>query len=232
MKNIKKLFLVAIIFLLCGCSVEYDLTINNDLSVNEKVIAKENTNRMKVKTSLDEKESVNYLYKMFDREGLKTTISSKTSGNDTIASVTGSHDSLEDFVSNFSSDIFSVNDIEKDGSIVTLTFNQEQVLDSNLAKSPVYDDIVVNITVPFEVTYNNASSVKKNTYTWKINKDEEKKQIKISFDEEKYKNKLKVKIGDNTVNISYGIIVLASLIGIILFIILFVYINNKRHNRV
>ena len=61
MKNIKKIIFFSFILFLTGCSVNYKLTINKDSTINEKVVAKENTNRMKSKTNLDEKQSVTFL---------------------------------------------------------------------------------------------------------------------------------------------------------------------------
>ena len=39
MKKIKVFMFLFSILLLSGCSVEYDLTLNDDLTVNEKVVA-------------------------------------------------------------------------------------------------------------------------------------------------------------------------------------------------
>ena len=59
MKRIKNVLFLLIIFILTGCSVKYTITINKDMSVNEKVEATEYTNRMLAITGKDEKQSIN-----------------------------------------------------------------------------------------------------------------------------------------------------------------------------
>ena len=79
MNRIKKLLLLIGILFLSGCSVKYNLKINNDLTINESVIAEDNKNELKTRTGLDENESISRLYSLFKRDGLKTKISSKLS---------------------------------------------------------------------------------------------------------------------------------------------------------
>ena len=70
MKYIKKILIILfLVIMISGCKVTYELKINNDLSVNEKVVASENTNRMLSRTNLDLNQSVKYLYDIYKREG-------------------------------------------------------------------------------------------------------------------------------------------------------------------
>lgn len=232
MKKIKRLLLLLIVVLLSGCSVEYDLTINEDLTVNEKVIAKEYTNRMKTNTGLDTKNSVNYLYEMFDRNGLKTNITSKTDDSYTTATVTGSHSSIEDYAENFSSDIVKNIDYSSKDNIVTLNFNQSEILSSTSSKSLVYDDITINVTIPFKVVDNNAKYVTRDKYTWKISKDQDLQNMKISFDTSDLKYGKKLVIGNKTYSIKYGYMILGAFLLIVAIIVGIVFINNKKHNKV
>lgn len=232
MKNKIKILTICLLFLLCGCSVEYDLSINKDLTVSESVTAKEITNRMNSRTGLDTDSSVNYLYNMFKREGLDTTISKVESDNETIATVNGYHNSLEDYASNFTSDVFKKADISTNGDIVSLSFDQTKALLSNSPRTLVYDEIVVKIEVPFKVIEHNADSVNKNTYTWNIKKDKTLKNIKISFDKKQVKEELKVKLFNNTFSIKFEFIAVGAILLIILIIVCIVFINNKKNNRV
>lgn len=232
MKKIKFLLLIFGLFLLTGCTVEYNLEINEDLSVNEKVVATENTNRMKVNTGLGENESVNYLYEMFNRKELNTSISTNKNNDNTVSIVNGYHNTLDDYINNFTSDIVKEANIIKDGDIVTLIFDQSEVLSSTSSRSLIYDEIIVNITVPFKVTENNADSHKKNIYTWNINKDEKLKKIKISFDTKDFKYKKEVKIGKLNFSIRYEFIAIGIILLIILLISLIVFINNKKNNKI
>ena len=45
MKKLKIFIFLCLVLLLSGCSVEYDLTLNDDFTVSEKVVATEKTKR-------------------------------------------------------------------------------------------------------------------------------------------------------------------------------------------
>lgn len=232
MKRIKKILLLFLIIMLSGCSVEYNLTINEDSSVNEKVIAKEVTNRMKANTGLSSSQSVNYLYKMFDRPGLKTNLSSKKEGKLTVATVTGSHKSLNKYIKNFKSDVFEEANIERDGDIVTLSFDQSKVLSSSSSRGLIYNDITVMITVPFKVLDHNADRYSRDTYCWDIKSDEDLRKIKIQYDESNLINKKIVKVGKFKFDIKYSFVAIAVIVLIVISIIVIVYYNNKKNNRI
>ena len=232
MKRIKKIVLILIIILLSGCSVEYNLTINEDSSVNEKVVASENTNRMKINTGLSEDQSVNYLYKMFDRTGLDTKISTVQKNGVTISTVTGSYNSLDKYSKNFTSDLFKEASVKKDGNIITLTFDQSMMLSSNSSRGLIYDNVIVNITVPFKVIEHNADTYKRNTYTWNIGKDQKLKQIKIKYDKSDLINAKEIKLGNFKFNVKYSYMVIGVLLLVVGIIALIVYINNKKNNKI
>lgn len=233
MKRIKKIIIILIfVFLLTGCSVEYNLDINPDGTVNEKVVAKEITNRMKSKTGINEKQSVKYLYQMFKRKGLNSFLSQKKEDEYTVATVTGSHKSVKAYCKNFTSDIVpEATYTEKDG-IVTLTLKQEDVLSSSSSTGYVYDNITVNITVPYKVVDNNADAVKRSVYTWHIDKDKKVKTIKISYNKNELINMKTFSFGKFKFSVRYEFLTIGSIIFIVAVIALFVYINNKKNNRI
>lgn len=230
MKKIKLILFICMIFVLTGCSLEYNLTINEDNSINEKVVASEKTNKMKTLTRLNEDESVNYLFNMFKRNNEKINISSKSESGLTTATATTNHESIEDYSNKFTSDVFEKAIVTKNNGIVTLTINQSEMLSKSSSNSLIYDDIKVNIIVPFKVIDHNADKVYGNTYTWQINKDEDLKNIKISYDESKLKNSLNLKLNEKTYNINYGIIIISVIIVLLLISLLVVYKKNKKNN--
>lgn len=232
MIKIKRIILVFVLFLLCGCSVEYDLTIYSDSSVSEKVIASEITNRMKTNTGLDENNAVTYLYDMFKREGYKTRINTVKKNNKTISTVTGSYNSIDEYGKKFKSDLIKEAEVTKSGDNVTIKLNQTEPLLSDSNRSLVYDDVTINITVPFKVLKHNADSYNKDTYTWHINKDKDLKKISITYDSSSEKNKQTIKIGDKKINIRVDLIAIFSFTFIIMIIIVIVFINNKKNNKV
>lgn len=232
MKKIKRIIILFIVILLSGCSVEYNLTINNDLSVNEKVIAKEYTQRMNANTGLNTDQSVSYLYEMFDREGIKSKISSNTDNQSTTATVTASHNSLEDYAENFTSDVIEKVNYSVNENSITLKFNQSEILSSTSSKSLIYDNIKINVIVPFKVTDHNAKSVNRDKYTWEINKDQDLQEMKITFDKNDLKYGKRVSIGDKTYDIKYSYVILTVFLLIIAIIVGIVFVNNKKHNKI
>ena len=230
MKKIKTFALFCLIFILCGCSVEYNLTINDDGSVSEKVVASENTNRMQSNTGLKGKQAVNYLYNMFKRNDDNIRLTSRSNNSTTYATVTNSLKNLDEYENNFSSDVFENVSVEKKDGIVTITFNQTNKLGGNSSRQLIYDDITANITVPYIVVDNNADSVSGDTYTWHIKKDEDLKTLKLSYEDGSKIDSLNIKINNKTYNINYGLIAVSGIIIVLLIIVLIVYIKNKKNN--
>ena len=230
MKKIKIFIFLCLILLLSGCSVEYDLTLNDDLTVSEKVVATEKTKRMEALTKQKGKQAVNYLYDMFKRNGEDITLTSREDDYNTYATVITSHEDINDYASKFSSDVFDNVNVTKDGNIITFSAEQKELLSSDTNYSLLYDDITVNITIPFEVTSNNADKVNGNTYTWNIKKDSDYKTIEFSYKEGNKKDEININVNNETYNIHYGVIIAVGLVIIISSIVLFVYIKNKKNN--
>ena len=230
MKKIKIFIFLCLVLLLSGCSVEYDLTLNDDLTVSEKVVATEKTKRMEALTKQKGKQAVNYLYDMFKRNGEDITLTSREDDYNTYATVITSHEDINDYASKFSSDVFDNVNVTKDGNIITFSAEQKELLSSDTNYSLLYDDITVNITIPFEVTSNNADKVNGNTYTWNIKKDSDYKTIEFSYKEGNKKDEVNINVNNETYNIHYGVVIAVGLVIIIGSIVLFVYIKNKKNN--
>lgn len=231
MKYLKKILFVFIIFMLSGCSVEYNLYVNEDKTVSEKVYAEEKTNKLESLTRTKGDQAITYIYNMYKREGEDINLSNQSSKDTTKVLATTYHNNIEEYTSKFTSDVVKKANVTKSDSVVTLLLNQNQKLDSDESYSLIYDSIKVNINIPFKVLEHNADAVSGNTYTWNINRNSDLKNIKISYDEEKIRNKTSIKINDKTFNINYGIIAGSVIIVLVLLISLFVYINNKKHNK-
>lgn len=232
MKTLKKIVIFILIIFISGCSVEYNLTINEDNTVNEKVIAQEKTKRMESLTRLKGRQAVIYLYDMFTRKNENIKISSHEDEYNTYATAITSHESISDYAIKFTSDVFNKVQIEKDNDIVKFTAIQSNLLGKDSSYSLVYDDIIVNVIIPYKVIDNNADSIKGNVYTWKIDKDNKYKTIKFSYNEENKKDKIDVKLSNKTYNIGYGIVLVGIIILLLILAILFVYIKNKKNNLV
>lgn len=232
MKNIKKIILVLVIFLFCGCSVKYNLNIDEDLSITEKVEAKETINNLKTNTGMSTDNAVLYLYDIFKRKGIDPNISTKEEKENVITTASVSHKSIEKYVNNFTSDLLKKPKLSKSGNIYSLSYEQIEKLSNSSHNSLIYDDVEINITVPFKVTKHNADRVKKNTYTWKIQKNQELRKINISFDTSKKINSFVLNFGLFKIDVKYNVLVFIILLLMILTTTIIVYINNKKNNKI
>lgn len=230
MKKIKIFIFLCSILLLSGCSVEYNLTLNDDLTVSEKVVATERTKRMEALTKQKGEQAVNYLYNMFKRDDENITLTSREDDYNTYATAITSYEDINDYASKFSSDVFNNVNVTKDGNIITFSTTQKELLSSDTNYSLLYDDITVNVTIPFEVTSNNADKVTGNTYTWNIKKNTDYKTIEFAYKEGNKEDQVNINVNDETYNIQYGVIITVGLVIIIGSIVLFVYIKNKKNN--
>lgn len=232
MKNIKYLFLLLVIVLFTGCSVNYDLNIDNDLSVTEKVEATEKEDTVKANTGLDKDKAVDYLYNIYKRDNIDPSISTRIDGKNLVVSATTSHKSIDDYVDNFSSDLFKDVKLSKSGNLYTLTFKQSDKLSDTNSMTPIYDKVTINITLPYKVTDNNADKVYKNQYTWIINKGEETRKIKISFDTSVKNDTKTLNLGLFKINVKMSFVVLIIMLLIMSAFVAVIYTNNKKNNKV
>ena len=231
MKKNKIILLILVTLLFSGCSVKYDLFINEDLSVNEKVSASENSYTLETETGVDPKTAANSLYDYYRIEGVKYSVSTVEKGSIITSKTSTSFNSLEDYEDYFKSDIAKEVNITRTGSNITLEFKQDVPLNDYSSKSLIYDSIEVNINVPFKVIENNADKISGNTYTWNIKKDGSLKDIKITFDKDRTETSRKFDLGFLEINVQYSVLLACGIVLIILVIVLFVYIKNKKNNK-
>ena len=235
MKYIKRIVLILfLVIMISGCSVDYSLKINKDLSINEKITASENTDRMKSRTNLDVNQSVRYLYNIYKREDMNDdsySIISKDSN--TAVTVNNSYKSIKEYSDKFDNDIFKQKNNYKDKKNVVIELDQTDLIDSKSTNRYVYDKINITIEVPFEVKESNADSVKGNRYTWYVSKDtKELKKIYIKFDGERVKNTVSFKFfSNNSVSVGYGYIVIGVIGLAIIIALLVINYNNKKNNK-
>ena len=232
MKNIKCLFLLLVIVLFTGCTVNYNLNIDTDLSVTEKVEATEKESTVRTNTGVNSDKAVNYLYDIYKRDDIDPSLSSKVEDGVLTATASASHDSIDIYVNNFESDLFKKAKLSKSGKIYTLTFKQSEMLSSKGSTTLIYDRVNVNISLPFKVIEHNADKRHKNTYTWELTKDQELRDIKITFDTSVHDNSKELSIGIFDIKIKYSVLALTIILLIITIIISVVYVNNKKNNKI
>lgn len=231
MKKNKIILLILVTLLFSGCTVNYSLYINDDLSVNESVTASENSYDLKTTTGQDPKVAASSLYDLYRIKGVKYNISTVSNDSETLSVVTSSFDSLEDYQEHFKSDIVNEVSVTNKKGIITIEYKQDVPLTEYASKALIYDSIEVNIEVPFKVTKHNADSVNGNTYTWNIKKDGELKDIKITFNSKETNLSKKINIlGFFEINVKYSVLFVVGLIVIALAIVGLVYRKSKKNN--
>ena len=171
MRNKKIILLILVTLLFSGCSVQYNLYINSDLSVNESITATENTYQLRTNTGQEPKVAANTLFDVYKIKGIDYNVTTTSNEDNTITKVSTKFDSLEDYEEYFTSDIIKEVKVTQKDKYITLEFEQEVPLTDYTSKSLVYDSVEVNINMPFTVTNHNADTVSGDTYTWYINKN-------------------------------------------------------------
>lgn len=231
MKKIKYLFLLLVIVLFTGCTVKYDLNIDDDLSVTESVKASDREDNVKTNTGMPSNKAVNYLFNIYKRDGISPNISSRIENGDIIGESSVSHKTIDDYADNFTSDIFEKATLSKSGSLYTLTFKQTEKLSNTSSIVPIYDNVEVTITLPFKVKEHNADRAYGNTYTWRLKENQELRNLKITFDTAKKNDYFVLNLGLFKINIKYGMLVLILFLLVISAVTYIVYKNNKKNNK-
>ena len=221
----KKIFFVLIsLFLITGCSVNYNVIINEDLSITERINIKENddfystyykTTRNNVLSGIidnykDLLEENNYKYTL--NKGVNPTVT-----------IERKYDNIDSFLNNskFFNDYFDEIKYNVNGNIVTIEtigFNPNE--EDNPDRFNVLE-LDVSITSVYNIINNNASSIDEstNTYHFIMNGDTTDFKILLEFDKSSKFNPFMKKL---------IMIIIAILMIIITWISLFVYSKKKK----
>lgn len=217
----KFLFIIFIIILCSGCRAEYNLTINDDLSVDENVLATEDEEFFKEYEKSSIGRVVGFILEPYLdtlNENDYVTNSHITSGRSG-ATFSKKFSSIEEYANNnlFSSQYAENVDYSTDGNKITLSVKgQFSKAEQDQTRFPI-DEAAISIKLPFKVIENNADKVNGDVYTWIFTENDTKeREIKITFD----KSKIKKDINYLYVGIVIGII--------ILLIVLFMVYNKIR----
>ena len=212
-----------ILFLLTGCSCRYDVSINNDQTVNEEVIIY-GTNRLyntyyktnkvdvlkeNLENYIEDLEENNYEYYLKEDTEPYIVIKKKYSN-------------MEDYLNNshFFNDYFDEISYNKEGNIVkieTVGFNPNE--EDNPDRFYV-EDALINIKIDYEVGSANTEVIddKTNTFKYSLLEDTNDFKILINYD-------LSTKFNPHKKNMIY--IVIAILVIIITWITMF-FVNRKK----
>lgn len=234
----KKIFLTIIgLVLLTGCTANYDITINKDLTVEEKfeVIGDDRFKLTADYTKDSMYDTLKETYSELITEGDLDNVKTKVVNNNLAITSNIKYNNLSDFSkSKYIKKIYSDGlTVSTDNSVITI--KSEDELDNfwlfvdGMEEDPLITKLKVSIKLPYQVIDNNASKVDKktNTYTWEYDFQDYNKRLEITFD----KNKEFVYGVDTKKVIKYVIyIVIILLIGFAIYKI--ATSKNKNNNKI
>lgn len=233
-KGIKALLMIAVVFLLSGCTEEYTLNFNKNLGINELAIV----NVSREEFTSDKNDSLNsnlsdkkyyddYVNNMTSNleSSIYTVLKDNDLNNGATTILKRDADSYVDFLDNNLLTGFFGNAKMTDGDLFTVYFSD--VDSQTFVGDGAYVTYKINIKTPFVVINNNADSIDKrsNTYTWNYSAALPLKDLIISFDKNKtYHPSIFMLFGTE------GMIMLT--IGVIIGIIIFVYMKLRKINSI
>ena len=175
-----KIFIISILLILVtGCSGNYNLKINDDMSINEELyLTIDNTNNTYTKT-----------LKIFKENNIpEKDYEVVLSDNNVRITYNKKYDSMEEYIldSKICHELIDEIQFNKSNDYIDLYVNQKLKLSNDNIKSNGtnlvdLDVLQINIENPFSVNYTNAEIVNDNVYTWTIKKGDIEKKIQMQF---------------------------------------------------
>ena len=215
MKKIKFIILILIVFLFAGCSGDYNLKFNRDLSIDEDI-------DILIDNKDNAYENTFVLFENADIDADKYNIMLK--GDKVRIIYKEKYKSFEDYYLNSKLYRLLFKELELNRTNSGMFINTESNFklddsnNQNIINSYDIDTLKINITMPFNVIENNADEVKDDTYTWVLNKNNTYKNIRARYDYE---------------NDRVPSIVLMVVIGVISFgIIIYLAVHFLRNKRI
>ncbi len=175
-----KIFIIGILLILVtGCSGNYNLKINDDMSIDEELyLTIDNTNNTYTKT-----------LKIFKENNIpEKDYEVVLSDNNVRITYNKKYDSMEEYIldSKIYHELIDEIQFNKSNDYIDLYVNQKLKLSNDNIKSNGtnlvdLDVLQINIENPFSVNYTNAEIVNDNVYTWTIKKGDIEKKIQMQF---------------------------------------------------
>lgn len=175
-----KIFIIGILLILVtGCSGNYNLKINDDMSIDEELyLTIDNTNNTYTKT-----------LKIFKENNIpEKDYEVVLSDNNVRIKYNKKYYSMEEYIldSKIYHELIDEIQFNKSNDYIDLYVNQKLKLSNDNIKSNGtnlvdLDVLQINIENPFSVNYTNAEIVNDNVYTWTIKKGDIEKKIQMQF---------------------------------------------------
>ena len=179
MKRFKKIYIFILIILLTGCSGNYDVNINKDLSVEENLTLSIENNISNYEKTL----------KIFDENKIdKKNYSIKRKADEIEINYNKKYDSIDEYILNskiYKQMIDSI-DYNKTNKYVDIYIDQyiknktenDEFITGNIND---VDFLQINIKTPYNVIFTNAETSNENVYSWTIDKNTTRKKILLQF---------------------------------------------------
>lgn len=178
-RKIIKILGLFLIILLTGCSGNYNININEDMSIDEELyLTIENKDGIYQKT-LD----------IFQKNNISRDDYNVTIKEDEIEiTYKDNFDTIENYLleSKVYHQMFDNIEFNKTGDYIDLYVDENisiknDVTEFNGSNLIDFDMIQLNINNPFKVNFSNADIINENTYTWTITKNDIHKKLQMQF---------------------------------------------------
>ena len=176
-----KIFIIGILLILVtGCSGNYNIKINDDMSIDEELyLTIDSSNNAYTKT-----------LKIFKENNIpEKDYEVVLSDNNVRITYNKKYDSIEEYLLNSKVYHELIDEIQfnKSNDYIDLYVNQklklsnDNVIKTNGTNLTDLDVLQINIENPFDVNFSNAEIVNDNVYTWTIKKGDTEKKIQMQF---------------------------------------------------
>lgn len=176
-----KIFIISILLILVtGCSGNYNIKINDDMSIDEELyLTIDSSNNAYTKT-----------LKIFKENNIpEKDYEVVLSDNNVRITYNKKYNSIEEYLldSKIYHELIDEIQFNKSNDYIDLYVNQklklsnDNVIKTNGTNLTDLDVLQINIENPFDVNFSNAEIVNDNVYTWTIKKGDTEKKIQMQF---------------------------------------------------
>ena len=239
MKSIGKIFLIVFGLLFTGCTINYNITVKSDSTIDEKIsIVESNTTLKNSGYTIEEIVDSKITSYSSEIENNNFTYKTNIGKNNTKVVLSSKNKSMEEFIKfPYFTKMFNGADIIEDGNKYSFKtngkYNQSGLFYdlSGIVDDGFVDTININIKFDDEVISTNADSYDEsnNTYTWILDKNTNEKSIEYELlknNSSSINNKVNKKIDLKKPLLLTGIIFV-----IIILLLLYVLTLYKKRNK-
>lgn len=211
-KKYKLVILLLLVLLFTGCTGNYNVTINDNLSVNEELNLELENNNGEYEKTLN----------IFKENNIKEdNYHISINNSKVVIKYNDKFNSIDDYILNSKVYHELIDEIKysKDGNNIDIYIDEILKLNDdgkNIGNVSDIDSLKINIKNPFKVITSNEDSLDGNTYTWNITNETVNKKILMQFETKQDK-------------ISYGKIITIVVLVICIETLAYIIIKNYKN---